>query len=150
MVLRKKAVGTFSEDVFQSSESEEFSVGDKTFKVKRAVTLPAWKFDEGETKVFKILDKIHQSERLSSDEVPGKGKSKETMREPAKISHVRDLIGGSLYTLIYGAGLYRDLTDNYPDDSYVGKSFRVTKLKAKKSSKGFTFFPYSVSEIESA
>jgi len=145
MVLKAKRAGRVSSEVDPIVTEESFEAGGKRFNVTRAVTLPVWKFEENETKCFRILDKITESARFSDDEIK---RAKSDQMPPAKVAHVFDLIGGASYTLIFGAGLYRDLTENYPDDAYVGKAFRVTKLKSRKTKKGYNFNPYSVAEIE--
>jgi hypothetical protein len=148
MALRKQRAPSFS-----GESSETVSVGEKEFKVKKAITLPIWKWSDGETKVFTILEKIHDSFRLSAEEDSLGGRDKKRIKgdkemPPAKIAPVRNLVDGGLYTLIFGAGLFRDITENYKGDSYVSLSFKVTRLKAVKTSKGYNFNPYSISEVE--
>ncbi len=40
------------------------------------------------------------------------------------------------------------LTEGYPNDGYVGKSFRITKSMDKKKGENGEYFTFAISEIE--
>lgn len=105
----------------------------------RAVTLPTFKLAE-ETPVYvKVTGAMHQS---NATQRPGKdGKA----MEPATILPVVNVETGEVTQIICGSVLKGILTETYPDDGYVGKSFEITK-HAKAQGKRYN--TYSVFEID--
>lgn len=66
-------------------------------------------------------------------------------QEPAEVCNVIDLTTGEEVQIIVAAVVQSVWADEYPDDSYVGKGFKITKgVKAA----GKQYFQYSVDEIE--
>lgn len=146
MAKRKVTVGNLPPTLAAMAEAEEFELGGKTFKTERPITMPVWKWAEGETKCFQILDRIEASERLSgAEEVVGKRRGGKEPLPPAHVAHVKDLVSGGMFTLIFGVGLERDIVAAFPGETYVNKSFKATKLPAVKTAAGFHFNPYSIS-----
>lgn len=111
------------------------------FKVKKIVTVPLWKWVDGEAKFFTILEPIRLS--TAKQKAGGKG-DKEKDMEPAHVALVRDLATGNEQTLIFGAVLLSNLDESYPDKGYVGKSFQVIQSKIE----GKRYRGYAISEIE--
>ena len=66
-------------------------------------------------------------------------------QDPAEVCNVIDLTTGEEVQIIVAAVVQSVWADEYPDDSYVGKGFKITKgVKAA----GKQYFQYSVDEIE--
>ena len=65
--------------------------------------------------------------------------------EPPLVAEVTELESGEVKMMICGAVIHNTLTDEYPDDGYVGRCFMITKHKISGSQK---FNPHSIVEIE--
>jgi hypothetical protein len=106
------------------------------FKIVRQVTLPLWKWNDDETKYFRIDGEI----RIGK---PVKATEGQKQMEPAHIASVTNLETNVACEVIVGAVLHSELAENYPNNGYVGKSFAATKTKIT----GKRYAGYSISEI---
>lgn len=109
------------------------------FKTVRNVTLPVLPVKIEEPVYITIKDAM----RVGKAQKAGKDGAKQM--EPATVCTVVDLTSGEVKTLIVSAVVKSIFTDEYPDDAYVGKSFRLVK-HAKKEGKNY--FNFSVDEID--
>lgn len=91
----------------------------KTYKLVKNLNAGLWKWEDGTEKVFTILSPIRAGRAVSN---PRNGIAK----APDLIT-VRDAQDGNEKELLVGQVLRSTLTENYPDDSYVGKSFACTQ-----------------------
>jgi hypothetical protein len=107
------------------------------FKIKKAVTLPVFKLTPGEEVYLRFLGAMHVGKKTSAA-VGGKE------MEPATIAEVGDLQTGEIGLLICATVLQQELRTNYPDDSYVGKSFAITMTKVPEKKYNL----YSIAEID--
>jgi hypothetical protein len=112
-----------------------------TFKKIKNLTLDILKFVVDEPRNVKITGPIH----LGKAQKKGKGDDDTKEREPAHLASCINLDDGSECQIIVSAVALSVLTDDYPNDSYVGKCFEITK---KKRVEGKQYFPYGVIEIE--
>lgn len=118
------------------------------FKIKKRVTLPLWKWTDGVEKFFTITGAIHTGRAVSDKreaDADGKkpGKSAIVM-EPANIATVIDLTTKQECEIIVGAVLKSTLEENYPNETYVGKSFSSIQSKVE----GKRYRQYTLTEIE--
>lgn len=105
-------------------------------KVVRQVTLPLWKWEDNEKKYFRVDAAI----RIGK---PVKATEGQKQMEPAHIATVTNLATMVQCEIIVGAVLHSELDENYPDDSYVGKSFSAEKSKIT----GKRYAGYAIAEI---
>lgn len=108
------------------------------FKIKRSITLPLLKFVIGEAVYVKIDDAMFVGKEL-------KGSGDKAKMEPATLVNCTNLETGEQCQLIIATVLKSILTEEFEDDSYVGKGFMITK-GAKASGKSYN--PYTVAELE--
>lgn len=114
----------------------------RRFAVVRNVTLPVFKVEIEKPIYCTIKDAM----RVSSAQGKAKGdKPGEAKKEPATVCTAVDLETGELKTLIVSAVIKSIFTEDYPNDSYVGKSFCLVK-HAKKEGKNY--FNFSVDEVD--
>lgn len=115
------------------------SLAGGTYKRVRAVTLPTLKLIDDKAVHVTITGPMHVS---TAQQRPGKdGK----VMEPATVLPVADLDTGEITQVVAGAVLKGILTESYPKDSYVEKSFEITK---HPKATGKRYNTYSVFEIE--
>jgi hypothetical protein len=111
------------------------------FKVKKNLTKPLLKFVEGAPVYVKI-----EGAMFVGKEMKGKNAGTEPKKkEPATLCDVTDLTTGEACQIILHAVVKSVLTDEYPNDSYVGKGFQITKM-GKAPGKDYNRF--DVQEIE--
>jgi hypothetical protein len=109
------------------------------YKRTSALVLPVLRLLEESSTYVKIDGAMHVG---SEQRAPKKG---EQQMEPATVMPVTDLETGELGMVIVNTVLQGILSEKYPDDSYVGKSFEIIK-HAKRDGKRYHNF--SVFEIE--
>jgi hypothetical protein len=108
------------------------------FKRVRNLTLDILKFVENEPRNVKITGLIH----LGKEQ---KDKDETKKKAPAHLAPCINLDDGSECQIIVAAVVLSVLTDDYPNESYVGRCFEITK---KARAEGKQYFPYGVAEIE--
>lgn len=90
------------------------------YKVKKNVTLPLLKIKPNGAPAFvRFEEKMHLGKEIREN------KSNKKM-EPATLAHVVNIETGEECEIICPLLLRERLNENYPDDSYVGKCFRIT------------------------
>lgn len=107
-------------------------------KKVRNLTLDILKFVEQEPRYVKITGAVF----LGKEQ---KDKDPEKKKAPAHLAHCINLEDGTECQIIVAAVVLSVLTDDYPNDSYVGKCFEIVK---KNRVQGKAYFPYGVTEIE--
>lgn len=118
------------------------------FVVKKLVTLPLWKWQDGVAKFFKItspivLGKAVDDKRAKKDEGDESAPAGVKMA-PAHICNVVNLETAEVCQIIVGSVLKGNLEESYPNASYVGKCFMSTQSKIE----GKRYKGYSLAEIE--
>ncbi len=111
------------------------------FKRTKRVTLPIVKLTADVPRYLKFTDKIYLGK-----EIKEKLKEGEKKKAPAHLVNVIDLESGEEGVIVLNKVLMSTLLEEYPDDSYIGKSFEITKL-AKNPGKDY--HPFSIIEGES-
>lgn len=109
------------------------------FKTKKVLTRPVLKFTEGVTHYVKIEAAMFIGKEMKQK--AGDDKKK----EPATILNVIDLESGEVAQMLVNAVVKSVLTEEYPNDSYVGKCFALTKMPRQP---GKQYNPFHVNEIE--
>lgn len=106
-------------------------------KVTRHVTLPslAIKTEGMQCNLF-FMDAMRES----------KIKDKESKREPATICTVGDLDKGGQFILIIPAVVKANLERDYPEHSYVGKSFAIKNMGKRTEAQRYNDF--AIAEID--
>lgn len=117
----------------------------KNVEVVRPLVLPVLKYEEETPILVKIETKMVKS-TMTQDRKPadGKGEKKEKM-EPATICQVTNLETGERQTLVCNAVLVSTLDEQYPDDDYIGRGFRIVK---HAKAKGKRYHTFSIDEIK--
>lgn len=109
------------------------------FKVKKNLTPPVLKLIEGEAAYVKITAAMYIGRDIKSKNPADKQK------EPAHILDCVNLVTGEVCQVIAAAIIQSTLTENYPNDTYVGKGFSITK-QARQPGKQYN--KYEVCELE--
>jgi len=107
-------------------------------KVINAVTRPTLSLVEGVPVYVKILKPIYVGKEI-------KGSEKKADSKPADIADIINLENGKEQQLVVGAIVKSNIEESYPEGTYVGKGFMITKGKKKE---GKRYFNYEISEIE--
>lgn len=110
------------------------------FKRVKNLTLDLLKFVENEPRNVKITGAIHLGKEQKAE-----GGDDKKKREPAHLAPCINLDDGSECQIIVAAVVLSVLTDEYPNEGYVGKCFSIVK---KNRVEGKAYFPYGVEEIE--
>lgn len=109
-------------------------------KVKRQVTLPILKLMPDTPVYVRIDGAIFEGKQLKRGD-------QENMK-PADLMNVTDLVTGESMQIVCGEVLKSTLREEYPNDGYVGKAFRITKGKRKDKEGGRGYFTYAIAELE--
>lgn len=101
----------------------ELTVGGKSFRVKKAVTLPTLKQDTNDV-TFTVLSEMYTGRVIKPKD------GSEAPKEAATLVKVLDLMDGRAKVYVVNAVLKSEWTDNpeYENGQYVGRSFAVRKL----------------------
>lgn len=118
----------------------EFAGSTTQLAVKRQVTVPVLQWASGAI-IFSPLDPIKEGKELKNTRG---GKANFGV---ARLMTIRGQKKDVLRTLIVGTVLEGELTENYPDNSYVGKWFTANKI-APNEAKGQRYATYQIMEIE--
>lgn len=102
-------------------------------KIVRHVTLPLFKFD-GKTPSY-----------LRFDGAMFTGKIVDDKKEPPTMANVTNMATGEMGQIIVGAVLKQELTNQYPNDSYVGKTFEIVKSAPEGARK---YSLWNITEVE--
>jgi hypothetical protein len=105
---------------------------------KRLLTRPVLKWVVDVPTYIKIETAMHIGKEM-------KEKAGEKKKEPATLCNVIDLRTGALAQIIVNAVLKSVLAEDYPNDSYVGLCFAVTKQSRQP---GKQYDPFYIEEIE--
>lgn len=84
------------------------------FQRVRSVTLPVLKLEKGQTRYIAVLSAMH------------KGKKIDDQKEAATIIRAVDMTTGEEGQIIVPTVMEKELIENYPGESYVGRGFEVT------------------------
>ena len=110
----------------------------KNVKVVKAVTRPTLTLEQNTPVYVRILKGIYVGKEI-------KGSEKKADAKPADIADIINLETGKEQQLVVGAVVKSNFEECYPKESYVGKSFMITKLDKKE---GKRYFNYEISEIQ--
>jgi len=124
------------------------AVGTMLFVKKRSVTRPVMQIDGSKPVYFKVEGPIHIAPQVEG--IKPKVASDGTIMPNPHIVHVVNLETGEESTIVANSVLKSELSSNYPDEGYVGKSFCVSKTGTKKSASGTSYSTFQISEIELA
>jgi len=103
-----------------------------SYTIRKRVTVPVLPFPVGATYVFRILEAVRTS------------KVDDAKFGPAQVCQIESP-RGEVRVLIVTKVLATALAREYPDDSYVGGWFQVTKLPAREDKR---YADYSITEID--
>jgi hypothetical protein len=107
------------------------------YNLKKTLGGTLWKWADGEEKVFTVVSPIRAGKAVAN---PRSGIAK-----APDVMTVRDAADGNEKDILVGAVLRSSLTENYPDDSYVGLSFACTQGAVKP---GTRYKTMTVAEVE--
>jgi hypothetical protein len=110
------------------------------FQTARVVTMQLLKQGENEAVAIFFASNIYRGRELKS------ARGGVERESPADIANVLNLVTGELQSYICATVLKSELTENYPDNSYVGKCF-VIERGAKKVGGARSYNTYKVREI---
>jgi hypothetical protein len=111
------------------------------FKRKKLLTRPVLKMEEGKQRAVLIEAAMFIGKDIKSRTEKPEDKKK----EPATIVNVTNLETGELAQIVVNAVMKSILTEEYPDDTYVGKCFLITKMGRQP---GKQYNPFHIEEIE--
>jgi hypothetical protein len=107
------------------------------YNLKKTLGGSLWKWEDGTEKVFTILGPIRAGKAVAS---PRSGIAK-----APDVMTVRDAEDNNEKDILVGSVLRSSLTENYPDDSYVGLTFACTQGAVRA---GTRYKTMSVAEVE--
>lgn len=108
------------------------------FKVAKRVTMPTLNPGVNQPMALKIMDEF----RLSSYKSPEAKNEK-----PATVCTVTDMATGQIALWLVSEVAHKNITEQYPEGSYVGKIFGVQKLPKRP---GKRYFDFEIAELEIA
>jgi len=108
---------------------------------KKLLTRPVFKWTVGKTLHCRIESAMHVGKEIKSRNATETDKKK----EPATLCNVTDLSSGELGQFIANTVIKSTLDENYPNDTYVGLCFSITK-QARQEGKQYDKF--SIEEID--
>lgn len=111
------------------------------FKLKKVLTLPSLVL-----KHVGVGYALRFDSELRTSKVPGKLKKDGTYEDPATVCEVTMLETGEKRILLAPAVVIKNLRDEYPENSYVGKSFYIQNMG--KTKEGQRHIDYGIAEIE--
>jgi hypothetical protein len=107
------------------------------YNLKKTLGGSLWKWQDGVEKVFTVVGPIRAGKAVAS---PRSGIAK-----APDVMTVRDAEDNNEKDILVGAVLRSSLTENYPDDSYVGITFACTQGAVKV---GTRYKTMQVAEVE--
>lgn len=112
-------------------------------KVVKQVTVPTLSPKPDSPIYVKMLSKIFVGKEIK----PSTAQDAEggAIQKPADLALVVNLETGEQMHLIVSAVMKANVEETYPKDTYVGKSFRISKLGKRA---GKRYFDYAIAEIE--
>lgn len=110
-------------------------------KIAKRITLTTLKFMQDEPLYLKLTHPF--VEKL--DTVNEKKKKENEASKVLHVGRVIDLTTGEEAEIVVPAVILSTLTEKYPNESYVGKSFELCKLAQKP---GKNYYPYRINELE--
>ncbi len=112
------------------------------FKTKKLLTVPLLKLVENEPRHVKITSAMFVGKQITARSGADPSAKK---KEPATLFNAVNLEDGTECQIIVSAVVKGVLADEYPNDTYVGKCFSITKLPRKE---GKDYNGFKVVEIE--
>ena len=107
------------------------------FKVVKNVTLPLFKWENGVPKFLTFKGPIFQGKAIAETGAAAK-------KEPAFLAEVVDAETGELGQIIVATVLHKTLDEDYKDQAYIGKSFRILQRRIP----GKNYNSFDITEIE--
>jgi hypothetical protein len=116
-----------------------------TAKVVKLLTLPLIKLRAGLTVYIKPLEPMFQAKPQKNVK-----EDDDAAKKPPTLMHVMDLETGELAQIIPGTILADIFNDDYPNQTYVGRGFKIVvgEQKAVQGGGGKRYNQYTVAEIE--
>lgn len=111
------------------------------FAIERKVTMPLLKQAEGEKVAVYFVSNIYRGRELKQ------ARGGVQREKPADLANVMNLITGELQSFICAALVKSELTENYPNDGYVGKAF-IIERGPKKQGGARAYNTYNVTEVK--
>lgn len=117
-----------------------------TAEVVKVLTLPLLKLRAGLTIFIKPTEKMFQAKPQKNV----KADSEDANKKPPTLMHCIDLQTGEQVQIIPGSILADIFNDDYPNDTYVGRGFKIVvgEQKAVQGGGGKRYNQYTVSEIK--
>lgn len=115
------------------------------FKVIKHVTLPTLKQETGVPLFLRIEDKIYKAKELTATRQRKSADGSVTPMAPPELVTVFNHADQHTYTLIANSVLAENLRDMYPEDGYVGKTFRIVRNQMAGSA-GRKYATYDITE----
>ena len=114
------------------------------FEIVRNVTLPFLMIaGDGTPSYVKFNTAIEPDTSTFSERVRKSKNDGEQRQEPMHIAEVTNLQTGEVARLVAHSVLESQLNEAYPDNSYVGRNFKIEKTKAA----GKRYFNFNIVEI---
>lgn len=113
-----------------------------TPKRKKLLTRPVLKLPEDVSRYIKVEAPMFIGKTIKEKQKEGTDKKQ---KEPATILNVINLEDGEQAQIVCNAVLKSVLSEEYPNDAYVGKCFSITK---QGRAPGKDYNPFHIEEIE--
>lgn len=107
-----------------------------SFKVAKRITMPTLNPGVNQPMALRIMDEFRQSTYRSPEAKNEK---------PATVCTVTDMETGQIALWLVSEVAYKNISEQYPDASYVGRIFGVQKLPKRP---GKRYFDFEIAELE--
>ena len=116
-------------------------------QIVKKVTIPFFIIPEDGNPCYLRFDTPIEPDQSSFSDRVRKGRKDEngqTNDQPMRIAKVTDIMTGEVCRLVAHSVLESTLDESYPEKSYVGRIFAITKSKAK----GKRYFAFNIDEMQ--
>jgi len=116
--------------------------------IEKNLTVPSLKLEPGVPVFVKVTGAMFLGKKSDKKDADGQTRGPATLL-PVKVLHAGDdhECNGEDCQIVANKVLVSTLNEAYPKDSYVGKSFRITKSATKTKGAGGEYYKFSVALI---
>jgi hypothetical protein len=116
-----------------------------SFKRKKSITLSTLKFEVDKPLYVLLAGKLHEGKQRISRSGVVKLDSSGNPRKPPTLVEVIDMTTGEVAQIIAATIINTEISENYPNESYIGLGFSIMKQKRKE---GREYDPYEIAEVD--
>ena len=135
---RKNAKAELSGET--STPRTPVSLSQAGFKVVKQITLPTLTIKKQGDFLVLHFEELMRVSKVQTKSADG------TAQKPATVVNVTDVLTGEMGQYIVPTVVEKNLTENYPDGGYVGKTFHIEHRGKRKD--GQRYNDFSIAEVK--